>query len=319
MRTSYSLGSLLSVGEVLECASALRGADTVWIPESWGAECFAMLAAVSQRTGARVGSSVVNIYSRSPALAAMGAATVDAVSGGRMVLGLGASSPAIVGGLHGLRFESPVGRMREYVDVVRRALAGGRLDHSGRHFRLSGFELMVRPAGRIPVYVAAVNRRMLELAWEVGDGALLYLRPLSEIRRTVPAMQARRRIDAACQIVTAVSEDRAAAAARAKRTIAFYLAVGPIYRDFLARSGFAREAEAVRAEYAEAGLGGCARHVTDSMARELAAFGTPEDCRRAIRGFRDAGIDHPIAQLNPVGGAAESLRLLAGALSGGGG
>lgn len=320
MRISYSLGSLLAPEDALWCAASLRGsgADTVWIPESWGAECFSMMAAASQAADSRVGSSVANIYSRSPALAAMGAATVDRISGGRASLGLGSSSRAIVGGLHGARFERPVERMREYVGIVRRALAGERIDHRGEFFRLSGFRLLVRPAGRVPVYVAAVNRRMLELAWEVGDGVLLYMRPLSEIRATVRRMQAARRVDAACQVVTAASEDTEAALGRAKRTVAFYVAVGEPYRRFLSGCGFASEAAAIRGEYLRAGLGGCAAHVTDRMARELAVFGTPEECLRGIRRYAEAGIDQPIVQFNPVGDARESFGRLAAALAGGG-
>ncbi|ABK77221.1 flavin-dependent oxidoreductase [Cenarchaeum symbiosum A] len=319
MRVSYSLGSLLSIGEVLGCSKILDSArpDTVWIPETWGMENFAMLSAVSQVVGCKVGSSITNIYSRSPALAAMGAVTVDALSGGRMVMGLGAGSPPIVGGLHGMSFERPVERMREYVEVVRLASSGNRIDYSGEFFKLKGFTLIVKPVReQIPVYMAAVNRRMLELAWEIADGALLFLRPLGELRGTIKRMQSRRKIDAACQVITAVSHDSEAAAARARTTVAFYVSVGSIYREFLAASGFDAEVGNIYGEYKKSGIEAAAGQVTPRMVSELAVCGTPDECRKGIERFAAAGIDLPIIQLNPVGDALESCRLIASAMEG---
>ncbi len=325
-RISYSLGSLLSVGDVARCAGVLaeRGEpDTVWIPETWGAEGFAMLGMLSQRlSSCRLGTSVVNAYSRSPALVAMGAATVDAVSGGRMVLGLGAGSRAIVEGLHGGRFDRPLARVREYVEVVRKAAAGGRLEHSGPAFRLGGFTPMVRPAGgRIPIYLAAVGRGMARLAWEVADGVIFYLRPPAEMKRTVSELrrESGRGIDVACQIITAVSADGGAARERARATLAFYVAVGEAYRGFLAASGYRDEAARIRAAYLAGGAAAAAAEATDRMLDDLTICGTPGECAGKLAEFREAGVDLPVVQFNPVGPAAESFREAVGALGTGGG
>lgn len=320
-RVSCSLGSLLTVGEVVSCARAAEaaGADTVWIPETWGMECFAMMGAVSQVTRTpRIGSSIVNAYSRSPALVAMGAATVDALSGGRAVLGLGASSGAIVRGLHGAERSSPLSRVREYVEVVRLACSGERIEHEGRHFGLSGFRLLVRPArGRVPIYLAAVGPAMLDLAGEVADGAILYLRPLREVREAAARLRrANASIDVAMQIVTAVSDDAGAALERAKSTISFYVAVGSAYRGFLSRNGYAREAAEMLGEYRRTGEARRPDLVPDAMARELAIFGGPEECRRQLARFVGAGVAHPILQFNPVGDVASSFGLLAEVIGG---
>lgn len=332
---SYSLGSLLSVPDVVGCARELAAApvqpDTVWVPESWGAECYSMLGMLSQRLdGPRIGSSIVNVYSRSPALVAMGALTIDALSGGRMVLGLGASSRPIVERLHGQAFDAPLARMREYVEIVRSLTSvpdgGGapRVDHRGSLFRLGGFSLLalpVRPA--VPIYLAAVGGRMVDLAWEAADGVIFYLRPPGEMRRTVSAMRARRperRIDVACQIITAASDDTEAALERARRTLAFYVSVGAAYREFLARNGYAVESAAVRSEYERGGLDAASRALPDRMVSDLAVHGTPEECRKGVERFAAAaGVDQPIVQFNPVSGPApESLRALLGAFSGAG-
>ena len=131
MKTSYSLGSLLSIDDLLRCAEKTLKAkpDTVWVPETWGMENFAMLSAISTRTKSKIGSSIINIYSRSPALIAMGAATIDTLSNQRFTLGLGTSSVPIIQGLHGYKFERPLQRMKETVEIIRLVLSGKKIDY----------------------------------------------------------------------------------------------------------------------------------------------------------------------------------------------
>ena len=315
IQTGYSLGSLLRIEQVLECSRILARyrPDSVWIPETWGMENFAMLAAVSRvLPGPQIGSSIINIYSRSPSLVAMGAATVDVISGGRLILGLGTSSPPIVSDLHGTAFELPLERMREYIDVIRMATSGQKIDHNGRFFQLKGFRLLVPPhRERIPIYVAAVNRGMVDLAWEKADGTILYLRPIDEMRRTIPKMQSRRRIRVCCQLITAVSLDPEKARSRAKTTLAFYVAVGSIYRRFLAANGFQEETESILEEHKRSGLSRIAGLVTDRMLDSLTVCGTPDECTKKMQAFADAGVDLPIVQFNPVGDVPESMELAA--------
>src|SRR5574342_399252 len=135
MRLAYSLGSLLSVNEIIECSKILSKyePDSVWIPETWGMEGLSMISTVSQIIKkAKIGSSIVNIYSRTPALIAMGAATIDSLSNGRLILGLGTSSEPIVQEWHGLEFRSPVQRMREYIDIIKLALSGNKVNYNGK-------------------------------------------------------------------------------------------------------------------------------------------------------------------------------------------
>src|SRR4051812_4344856 len=122
-KVGYSLGPLLSVNELLSCAKIAdqqENVDSLWVPESWGRESFSTLGAISQICKkVRLGTSIVNIYSRTPATVAMAATTLDMLSNNRTVIGLGASSPAIVENWHGVRFDRPVMRMREYIDCLR--------------------------------------------------------------------------------------------------------------------------------------------------------------------------------------------------------
>ena len=188
MRLSYSLGSLLTIEQILDCSKKLNyfKPDTVWIPETWGMENFSLLSLASnENTHSKIGSSIINIYSRSPSLIAMGAATVDTVSNKRLILGLGTSSQPIIENFHGYKFEKPIKRMKEYVEIIRLILSGKTVNYSGEIFSLKNFSLLIKPPRNIiPIYLAAINQKMVELTWKIADGVIFYLRPKNEIKST---------------------------------------------------------------------------------------------------------------------------------------
>src|SRR5690349_2445270 len=211
MRIGYSLGSLLSMDEVMDCSRILSkyNPDSVWIPETWGMEGLSTLATVSQIVkNSKIGSSIINIYSRTPSLVAMGASTLDTLSNGRLILGLGTSSESIVQGWHGLEFSQPVQRMREYVEIIKLVMSGNKVNYNGKLFRLNNFTLLIKPKRKkIPIYLAAINKKTVELTWEIADGVIFYLRPISELQNTIQKMQSKRKIDVSSQFITCVSED----------------------------------------------------------------------------------------------------------------
>ena len=313
MRIAYSLGSLLSVNQVLECSEILShtNVDTIWIPETWGMENFSMLGAVSQiALEPKIGSSIINIFSRSPSSIAMGAATVDTLSKGRLILGLGTSSTPIVEDFHGYKFENPVLRMKEYVEIIRLVLSGKQINYSGKIFNLKNFSLLIMPPrNKIPIYLAAVNQKMVELTWEISDGVIFYLRPLNEMKKTIQKMQSKRKIDVTCQIITCVSHDEETAITRAKQTLAFYISVGKIYREFLSKNGFGNETKNVHEEFKKSGFKTNHELVSDKMLKSLTIAGTPDQCISQLQKFRDTGIDLPTIQFNPVGDVIDSFKL----------
>jgi len=298
----------------MDCTRVLSkyNPDSIWIPETWGMDCCSMMSTISQIVKKpKIGSSILNIYSRSPALAAMTAVTIDTLSSGRMILGLGTSSQSIVEDWHGAKFEHPIARMREYVEIIRLILSGKKCNYEGDFFNLKNFTLLIPPPRKkIPIYVAAINEKMVNLTWEVADGTIFYLRPLDELRETIQKMHAKRKIDVACQLITSVSDDASEAIARAKKTIAFYVSVGTIYREFLAKNGFKKETNAIFEEYRKNGLKENHTHVSDKMVNALAICGTPNDARKQLARFVNAGIDLPILQFNPVGNVNDSFNLL---------
>ncbi|WP_026089966.1 MULTISPECIES: LLM class flavin-dependent oxidoreductase [Nitrosopumilus] len=314
MRIACSLGSMLSIKEVLNCAEIISNTktDTIWVPETWGMENFSMLSAVSSKTSVqKIGSSIINIYSRSPVAIAMGAVTVDTISNGRLILGLGTSSVPIVETFHGYKFENPLKRMKEYVEIIKLALSGKPINYSGEIFNLKNFTLLVKPQREsIPIYIAAVNKKMVDLTLDIGDGVIFYLRPKNEMKDTISKMQSKRKIDVTCQIITCVSENSQEAIDRAKKTLAFYISVGKIYREFLAKNGFENETSNIFEEFKKSGFTSNHELIPDSMLKELTISGTPEECKKQLQTFSDTGIDLPIIQFNPVGNTMESFRVL---------
>lgn len=157
------------------------GYSVVWAAEAYGSDAATVLAwLAAQTTSVDIGSAVLQIPARTPAATAMTAATLDTLSGGRFRLGLGVSGPQVSEGWHGVRFASPLGRTREYVEIVRTALRRERLRYSGKHFQLplpdgpgKALALTVHPVREhLPIYLASIGPRNLELTGEIADGWL---------------------------------------------------------------------------------------------------------------------------------------------------
>ncbi|HYL66564.1 MAG TPA: LLM class flavin-dependent oxidoreductase [Nitrosopumilaceae archaeon] len=320
MRIAYSLGSVLSINEVLECSKILSryNPDSVWIPETWGMEGLSMLSTVSQIIkNSKIGSSIINIYSRTPSLIAMGAATIDTLSNGRLILGLGTSSESIIQEWHGLEFNQPVQRMREYVEIIRLIMSGNKINYDGKLFHLKNFTLLIKPTRKeIPIYLAAVNQKMVELTWEIADGVIFYLRPILELQNTIQKMQSKKKIEVSSQFITCISEDSEKAINRAKKTLAFYISVGKIYREFLAKNGFAKEIQEIYDEYKKSGFRTNYKLVSTNMLDSLTICGIPEECKKKLDRFVKTGVSLPIIQFNPVGEVTKSFKLLVSTLSG---
>jgi alkanesulfonate monooxygenase SsuD/methylene tetrahydromethanopterin reductase-like flavin-dependent oxidoreductase (luciferase family) len=288
--------------------------DSVWVPESWGRESFSTLGAVAQVTEkVRLGTSIISIFARTPATVAMGAMTLDMLSNNRAVIGLGSSTEAIVEGWHGARFEQPVARMREYVECLRLMTSGEKASYAGKFYNLKNFKLLHQPPrSHVPIFVAAVNKRMVSLASELADGVLLYMRPFKELGRTITGIKkatSGRKFEVALSLICAISDSEPGKAReKAAKTLAFYVAVGKYYARFLADNGFPDEVARISDAYWKSGGDAAAKQVTEKMLDSITIAGTRGDCRKALARFCDAGVTLPILQLNPVEGAESSFR-----------
>jgi alkanesulfonate monooxygenase SsuD/methylene tetrahydromethanopterin reductase-like flavin-dependent oxidoreductase (luciferase family) len=241
----------------------------------------------------------------------MGASTVDRISNGRFILGLGTSSQSIVEDFHGQSFESPIQRMREYIEIIQLVLTGQKINYSGKIFSLKNFSLLIEPVRKkIPIYLAAVNEKMVNLTWELADGVIFYLRPKDKIKLTLKKMQHIRKIESTLQIITCIHDDSEKAMRRAKKTLAFYVSVGKIYREFLAINGYKSQTENIYGEYEKTGLTNNHEQVTEQMVNDLCITGTPNECINKLKQFYDTGIDLPIIQFNPIENVTENFKLL---------
>lgn len=310
IKTGYSLGTLLSIDEILRfsrLANDYKNVHSLWVPETWGREAFSTLGAISQvAQGPKLGTAILNIYSRTPSTIAMGGITLDFLSGNRTLLGLGVSTSAIIEDWHGLTFDKPLARMREMVTLLRLIWAGKSVSFEGDFFKVSNFKLLHPPRrSSIPIFLAAVNPLMIALSLSVAEGLLLYLRPFDELRSTVQRIRRDiiRPFELASAFICSISDafpDKARM--RAAKTLAFYISVGAYYRKLISSCGFADETEAIVEEYNKRGLDAASKIVSDKLLDEIAICGDSEQGRRSLQRFISSGITLSILQINPVEG-----------------
>ena len=305
------------------------GYHSFWTGESWGRDAFTvltMLACHTERIG--LGTGIVTVYSRTPGLIAQSIASLDCISGGRAILGLGSSGRIVIEDWHGVKFDYPVSRTREYIEIVRMALSGGRVNYDGRFYQLQRFRMGVAPVQeRIPIYVASLGQRNLELTGELADGWLpiwTHSEKLPEIKEPLlAALTAAGRqpgeMTTAPQILSCASDDEetvANATRQARAHMAFYIGgMGRYYYDLFRRYGYQAEGDAVRRAWAEGDRGAAAEAITDEMVDSITAIGTPDECRRKMDRFRANGVDMPLvafphgAERDTMLGTLEALAL----------
>ena len=321
-RIGIAFSGGLTASEIADCAERAEalGYESVWVAEGHGGDQFAILAACALRTRRiRLGTAISSVFVRTAPTIAMAAATVDELSSGRFVLGLGSSHRVQVGPEHGVEYARPLDRVRETVAVVRALLRDGDVSHAGETVRVERFELWFRPhRGDVPVYLSALFPKMLELCGEIADGVILTRSTLASAaaaRARVAAGAARAGRDpAAIEIASlfpaSVAPDRDVALAAARPGLAFYAGFFPRYNRLLAESGFPAEAAAIAKAWSEGDTAAATRAVTDEMLAATGIAGTPAQCRERVEAYRDSGLDLPI--ISPFArGAGAKERFLA--------
>jgi coenzyme F420-dependent oxidoreductase len=317
-----SLEGLVDVGVRAE----RLGYDRAWLPETWGRDAVTTLALLAERTDRiGVGSSLFNVYSRSPALLGQTAATLQEASAGRFRVGLGPSGPAVVEGWHGVDFDRPLGRTREAVEIVRRVLAGDTVTYDGDCFDLDGFRLRCDPPEPPPpIDVGGMGPTAVELAGRFADGwHALMLSP--DGLRTRSADLARgaelgRRspddVHVTLLVPAAVSEDDGGERARdlVARHVAFYTGgMGTFYRDALVRQGYD---DARRAHEAwQAGDRDHAVGLVEGFVDDLGVWGTADAARAALDRFRAVEVVDEVAIAFPRAATTDDVTATLSALA----
>ena len=283
-------GDLAATVDCVKLSESL-GYDSVWVTHGLGRDSFLVLAAYAHATSRiGLGNGVVPIYPRHPISMAQAALTLSELSGGRFRLGIGVSHQAMISGMLGLGLVEPLAVMREYVAVLRGALAGAAA-FEGKHYRAHWtLALPTRPPAP-PIYLATLGPKMCELAGEIADGAILWLCPPDYVRDiAVPAMERGRRragktLDGfvvASAVPLAVTNDRSAALAAFRNELTRYIAL-PFYRTMMEAGGL-REA---LASYDRDSI------VPESMANTLGGIGDAATARAYLESYRRAGVTLP--------------------------
>ena len=300
------------------------GLDICWVAEAWGSDAPSALgyyAALTDRM--LLGSGIMQLGTRTPAAVAQTAITLSNLSGGRFLLGLGASGPQVMEGLHGVPFARPLRRMRETVEIVQRLLGGDRLSYSGTEFTipLPGGEavpmrLSMRAEHPVPLYLAALSPAMLRLTGEVADGWLgtsfvpegaddAYFTHLDDGLTRGGRTRADLDVCQGAEVAFAPDEEALGAmTARRKKELAFSLggmgsASTNFYNDAYSRQGWAEVAAEVRRRWQAGDRDGAAALVTDEMVLGTTLIGTEAMVRDRLRVWRAAGVD--TVRLYPAG------------------
>jgi len=286
------------------------GYDDLWSGEATGYDGFTPLALASAWTEkVRLGTGVVNPYTRGPALMAQSAAALADASRGRFVLGIGASSDRIVERWNGIPFEKPLSRVREAVQALRPVFAGER-GHGG-------FKLEAPPRQPIPIYVAALRGRMLRLAGEIGDGAWVNFLPLSGVEQVVGKVRegeaaAGRQpgsVDIVCRFFN-VPAPPDAGLAFVRFMFAAYATV-PVYAEYFRWLGFADEIDPMVRAWEDGDRQRAVELVPEDLARDVFVFGGPDEQRERLAAYADRGITTlcltPIAPPEAVPGWIEAM------------
>jgi F420-dependent oxidoreductase-like protein len=317
MRLGVSLGYLVPGMtpadhlEVVQEAERL-GYDSVWAAEAYGSDAASVLAWLAAGTSKiKLGSAIFQMPARSAAMTAMTAATIDLLSGGRMMLGIGSSGPQVAEGWHGQRFGRQLRRTREYVGVVRMALARERVEYHGETIELplpdgpgKALKLMISPVQeRIPIYLAAIGPKNTALAGEIADGWIpIFFSPehVTEVRAPLEegAERAGRSLDAfdiAPTVNTYISDDREAARDRMRPFLALYVGgMGSreqnFYNQLVQRYGFEDAARQVQDLYLEGKKEEAAAALPAELIDLITLCGPKDHVRDRLSAFRDAGV-----------------------------
>ena len=301
------------------------GYDSAWTAEAYGSDVFSPLCWIGARTSRiKLGTSVMQISARTPACVAMTAATIDHLSGGRLLLGIGVSGPQVVEGWYGQPFPKPMGRTREFVRLLRTMLRReGPVTFDGEHYRLpfpggarlgKPLKLIIRPLrAEIPIYLGAEGPKNVAMATEIADGWLpLFYSPFRTDIYRDSLRNVRPGFDIACTVTVNVHDDLEQALLPVKWMLAFYIGgMGAAAKNFhlnlIARLGFEAEARRVQQLFLEGKRAEAAAAVPDRLADEISLAGSPARIRDRLAAWKASPVTTLIAGTRDL----TALRLLA--------
>jgi F420-dependent oxidoreductase-like protein len=299
------------------------GVESAWVAEAWGRDAFSMLTQLALSTSKiQLGTAIVNVFSRTPAVLAMSFGTLDELSGGRAIIGLGSSGKNVIEHWHGVPFEKPATRLREYIEIINTIMRREKLNYGGKVFKLErGFNMQFATLREhIPTYIASITPKSMVQTGEVADGWIPIYWPKDKIAEGVNTIMegakkaGKKRADITVapsmvmQITDAGSEEHIRMQARGP--IAFYVGrMGTYYYEMLERHGFESEVAKIKEGWAARDPKAAAAGVSDRMLDQTAIVGPLERCKEELDARRELGVDLPLIGM-PGRDAAEMGKVL---------
>src|SRR5229473_4185858 len=301
------------------------GVHSIWVAEAWGRDAFTMLTLLAEHTQKiQLATSIVNIYSRTPAALAQHFGTLDELSNGRMIIGLGTSGPQVIEHFHGVPFNPPLTRMKEYVDIINMIMSQTPLNYEGKVFKLQrGFTMRFEPPRKhIPIWIASLNKKSVEFTARKADGWLPVMIPLGRLKESIADFRA---------VAASAGRDPKSVAVKSPSTIhvtsnpdraraiqagmlSFYVArMGTFYGEQLTRFGFADDVRRIHEAWAAGGSKAGTEAVSRRLLDEMGYAGDIAGARERLAAEAEAGADlHRVEVDAPdLGGYERTLAALA--------
>ncbi len=298
------------INDIINMASFIDqlGFSQVSVPEMWGHDAVTLLALLGHLTKKpRLASGIFNMYSRTPALVAQTTATLDELSGGRFILGLGLSGPIVVEKWHGIPFKKPLKRTKEFVDIVRMILRGDRLNYESEFFgKLENFKLaMIPPQRNVPIHIASLGPKNVELTARIADGWIPVMMPIESFAKEVQKVKSILKKEGRDVDSFAITPFVLAAVGRDEETrqllrnhLAYYFGgMGDFYNNMLRRIGYVDEADKIKKFWNQGDRKAAAAVITDDLLNEICVNGDEEEARAQLQRFHDAGATCPLLSL----------------------
>lgn len=288
---------LSDLGEVSQEAERLGYTDA-WSSEVDGIDAFTPLAVIGQATNMRLGTAIVNVYTRGPQTLASSVAGMAELAPGRFILGVGSGSQPIIERWNGVKFEKPVTRVREMVQFLRQALTGERVVFEGDTIRVNGFRLSAVPEKPVGLQIAALRPGMLRAAGQVADGVILNWLSAEDVKKSVAVVREAAReagrdpdsIEVTARLIVNLDPVGAESDAMLRRAVTTYLNV-PVYRKFHEWLGRGEELGPMWNAWASGDRNASLDAVPPTLINQLMIRGNPDERNQQVRAYMDAGVD----------------------------
>jgi len=324
------LGLTLPIGSAHDAAAQARAAqacgyEEIWLAEVGGGDAYAIAGALAVSVpGMRLGTAVVPAQTRTPMIHAMAALSLNQLTEGNFILGIGLSSPNIVRDWGGQPYDQPLTRLREHIVVLRKMLNGEKVDYEGKTLRSKRFRLGGTTVGEVPIYLGALNEHALHMTGELCDGVILNMVPERSLPQILGAVrsgaESAGRDPAQIEVVTrlhvVLTDDPAMGRGLVRNVFGAYAAT-PGYNRCFEWIGFKEEARQIRQRFAKGDRSGVAEAVTDDLCEAMAVIGNAETVRKRVRAYAEQGID--VCVINPIADPTSARRVIetfAGCLDG---